>query len=94
MSKRPIKDIVKKQEWQNTREKLVGQWKEKPEWCCGVLKKYLGNITKSDYDDLRIVMNYLTGTGFRIGKIKHPCIQTLRINISMELKKRKALKRD
>ncbi len=41
-------------------------------------------------DKLNVVMNYLTGTGFRTGRIKHSCIQIIRTQISMERKKRKA----
>ena len=37
-------------------------------------------------------MNYLTGSGFRTGKIKHPCITALRTQMSMERKKRVAKK--
>ena len=86
----PIKDIVKDPEWQKVRASLVGQWNLRPDWCCSQLKKFLGNISTTDKDNLRIVMNYLTGTGFRIGKIKHPCIIKIRSDISMEMKKRKA----
>jgi hypothetical protein len=34
-------------------------------------------------------MNYLTGTGFRTGRIKHPCISKIRASISAEMKRRK-----
>ena len=94
MSDKPIKEIVKKEKWQKTRERLVGQWMENPTKCCSILRDYLGSIKGCDYDDLRIVMNYLTGTAFRIGKIKHDCVQKLRTEISIEMKKRKAFKKE
>jgi len=39
-----------------------------------------------------VVKNYLVGSGFRTGKIKHPCITKLRISLTMERKKRDAKK--
>jgi len=87
---KPIKDLVKDPEWQKVRESLVGQWKSRPEWCCKQLRTYLGPINKTSDDKLRIVMNYLTGSAFRMGKIKHPCIISIRTQISVEMKKRKA----
>ena len=91
-AQKKIKDIVKDPTWQKVRKSLVGNWREKPEWCCSELKKYPGSISLTTNDKLRIVMNYLTGTAFRTGKVKHPCISKLRTLISMEIKKRKAKK--
>ena len=85
-----IKDLVKDPEWQKIRKSLLGQWKSRPEWCCAQLRKYLGPISKTSNDKLKIVMNYLTGSGFRMGKIVHKCITELRTQISSEIKKRKA----
>ena len=86
----PIRDLVKDEEWQAVRKSLLNQWKKRPEWCCQQLRDYLGPLDKTDNKKLRIVMNYLTGTAFRMGKIKHKCIQSLRTQISVEIKKRKA----
>jgi hypothetical protein len=69
---------------------LLGTWAKKPEWACSQLRRYLGPIGSADNDKLNVVMNYLVGTGFRTGRIKHPCISALRTQISMERKKRKA----
>ena len=85
-----MRQLVQNPNWQAVRRSLVGTWKEKPEWACDQLKKFLGQISKTSNDKLRIVMNYLTGTGFRTGKIKHSCISSLRTQISMEMRKRKA----
>jgi len=87
--KTPMKELVKDPEWQEVRKKLVGQWNLRPEWCCKQLRDYLGNISKTPYKKLRIINNYLTGTGFRTGKINHPCIFKLRGEVSAERKKRK-----
>lgn len=79
----------KDKEWQETRQKLLGQWKVNPEWCCQQLRQYLGNIRDTSNDKVKIVMNYLTGTGFRTGRIKHECISKLRGELSAEIRKRK-----
>jgi len=80
---------VKGKEWQKVRESLLGQWKKRPTWCCAQLVKYMGSVRKAPINKLHIVMNYLTGTGFRTGKIKHKCISNIRKSISEELKRRK-----
>lgn len=89
MDKKPIREIVKNQEWQRVRKSLLGQWKKRPEWCCQQLRHYLGSISSTSDDKLRIIMNYLTATAFRIGIIKPPCVIKLRAEISAEMKKRK-----
>ena len=86
----PKNVLVRSAEWQKVRESLLGQWSERPEWCCGQLSKYLGSISKTSKDKIKVVMNYLTGSGFRTGKIKHPCITRLRLMLSMERKRRVA----
>lgn len=85
-----IQDIVKDQSWQAVRKSLLGNWSKRPEWCCAQLRKYLGSITSTRDEKIIRVMNYLTGTAFRMGKIKHACITKLRTQLSMERKKRKA----
>jgi hypothetical protein len=87
--KKPIREIVKDPEWQKVRTRLVGRWKSSPEWCCSQLKSYLWPVDKATEDQLRIMMNYLTGSGFRMGKIKHKCIQDIRDKVSAEMKARK-----
>jgi len=88
----PKNVLVKSIKWQSVRKGLLGKWKENPEWCCAQLKKYLGSIESTSKDKMKVVMNYLTGSGFRTGKIKHPCIIKLRTQLSMERKKRVAQK--
>ena len=86
---KPMMELVKNKEWQQVRKSLVGNWKDRPEWCCTQLRTYLGSVTSASDDKLRIVNNYLTGTGFRLGIIKPPCVIKLRAEISAERKKRK-----
>jgi hypothetical protein len=86
----PKNKLVRSPEWQAVRKSLLGQWKERPEWCCSQLRRYLGPISSTSKDKIKVVMNYLTGSGFRTGKIKHPCISSLRTQMSMERKKRVA----
>ena len=85
----PRNVLVNSAEWQRVRKGLIGQWSKRPEWCCAQLRKYLGPIQRASNDKLDVVMNYLTGTGFRTGRIKHPCIQLLRSRISAERRRRK-----
>ena len=87
---KPIKEIVKSPRWQKVRESLLGNWNERPEWCCQQLRDYIEPMNKATVTELRIMMNYLTITPIRMGKIKHPCINQLRLEVSMEMKKRKA----
>jgi hypothetical protein len=89
----PKNVLVRNPQWQALRKSLLGQWSSRPEWCCAQLRKYLGSISSTSTDKLNVVMNYLTGTGFRTGRIKHPCISKLRMQISMERKKRIAQKK-
>ena len=84
-----IQDLVKDEEWQKLRSSLVGTWKTYPERNCLLLRNYLGNIHTCEYKKLRIVLNYLTGSGFRMGIIKHPCINLLLSEIREEIKLRK-----
>lgn len=84
----PKNVLVKSEEWQKVRKSLLGKWKENPTWCCNKLRKYLGNISNTSNDKIKVVQNYLTGTGFRTGKIKHACISQLRAQLSMERNKR------
>jgi len=86
----PKNKLVMSAQWQAVRKTLLGQWKERPEWCCSQLRKYLGPISSTSNDKIKVVQNYLTGTGFRTGRIKHQCISKLRAQLSMERKKRKA----
>ena len=88
----PKNKLVKSPQWQSVRQGLLGQWSKRPEWCCTQLRKYLGNISSTPNDKIRVVMNYLTGTGFRTGRIKHTCIQKLRTQMSSEIRRRKAQK--
>lgn len=80
-----MKELVKNPEWQKLRKSFEGTWKKSPESNCLKLRNYLDNF--KDEKKLRIVMNYLTGTGFRTGNIKHKCISKLRFDISKHLKK-------
>lgn len=89
MSDKPISEIVKNKEWQELRKSLLNQWKKNPVECCKKLEKYLGNPRTADIDKLRILKNYLYSSAFRIGIIKHPCIDRLRSIILAELKRRK-----
>ena len=86
----PKNVLVRSSQWQAVRKSLLGQWAEKPEWCCSQLRKYLGSNPSKD--KIKVVMNYLTGTGFRTGRIKHPCISKLRVQLSMQRKKMVAKK--
>lgn len=89
MIKKPISEIVKNPEWQSLRRSLLGQWIKNPVGCCDKLKRFITPLHSVSNDKLRIVMNYLVGSAFRMGKIKHPCIIKLRKQISLEIGIRK-----
>lgn len=84
-----IKELVKNKEWQKVRLSLIGKWNTDQKFALNQLKKYLGNINTTSEEKLRIVMNYLTGTGFRTGKIDSKEIRNLRALISAEIRRRK-----
>ena len=86
---KPMMELVKDEKWQKIRKSLLNQWKIRPQWCCYQLRTYTGSISSTSDDKLRIVMNYLTGSGFRTGNIKPHCVILLRAEISAEMKKRK-----
>lgn len=70
-----IKDVVNDPEWQAIRIAFLGTWKLTPEKNVKVLRDYVGNF--SDPLKVRRVSNYLTGSGFRSGKIVHSEIDKL-----------------
>ena len=82
--------LSKSTDWESMRRKLVGTWLKQPEWACEQLKIYLERFSTPDSSKLKIVQNYLNSGGFKSGKIQHSCIQRLKSQISMELKKREA----
>lgn len=88
-TKTKMSELVKDPEWQKIRESLLGQWKKRPAWCCKQLENYAQPLKSATNKQLVILMNYLTGTGFRMGKISHPCITDLRKRISLEISARK-----
>ncbi len=90
----PKNKLVRDSEWQKVRQSLLGQWNKNPIWCCTQLKNYLGDIRTTSKDKIDVVMNYLTGTGFRTGRIKHPCITALRKALSKERQRRKEEKNE
>jgi hypothetical protein len=88
----PKNILVRSPQWQEVRKSLLGQWSTRPTWCCAQLRKYLGNIKTTSDDKINVVMNYLTGTGFRTGRISHQCITSLRNDLSEERRRRKIKK--
>lgn len=87
------KELVNLPEWQRLRESLLGTWSKSPEDNVKKLRDFLGDLSTTDERRLRIILNYLTGTGFRLGKISHPSIQKLRTEVSVELKRRTKVKK-
>lgn len=84
-----IQELVKDEEQQKLRKSLIGTWKTNAKRNCVLLRNYLGNnLKKCEWKKLRIVLNYLTGSGFRIGIIKDKCIDKLLNEIRTELKNR------
>lgn len=71
-----IREVVKDQEWQAIRRSFLLTWKRKPVENCAVLREYLDR-DPSNALKIRRVLNYLTGSAFRIGTISHPSIDEL-----------------
>jgi len=84
-----IKDIVSLPEWQTLRAYFVGKWKSQPDKNLKMLKIFAGNLKKLSNRRLRIVQNYVTGSGFRIGKISSPDILIFVEDVRNEVKARK-----
>lgn len=86
-----VVELVKDPVWQKLRESFVGTWKTTPAENVRKLKHFLG--TNPSIDKLRIVLNYLTCSGFRTGNIKHEGADKLRDWVRKRLaEKREKLK--
>jgi hypothetical protein len=85
-----IQDIVKIPEWQTLRTYFVGKWKTQPEKNLKMLKEFAGDLTKLSNRRLRIVQNYVTGSGFRIGKISSDEITKFTEEVRNEVAARKS----
>lgn len=70
-----IKEVVNDEAWQAIRKSMLGTWMEHAKENVSRLRKYLGDF--SDPLKVRRVYNYLTGSGFRSGRITHPAITKL-----------------
>ena len=70
-----IKSVVNNVEWQELRNSFIGTWKHKPVENVKFLREYLSDM--SDPYKVRRVLNYLTGSAFRIKLIKHKDIDKL-----------------
>ena len=84
-----MKELVKMPSWQKLREDLVGTWIENKKKNVNRLRKWLGPASKASMRKLLIMRNYLTGSGFRSGKIKSPEISKLRTQVVREINRRK-----
>jgi hypothetical protein len=84
-----IKEIVDRKDWQELRENFLGTWKRYPEDNVRSLREWLGPICCTQADQLVIVLNYLTGSAFRLSIIYHKDINDLKEDIVREIKSRK-----
>lgn len=84
-----IKDIVNIPEWQELRSYFVGKWKTQPEKNLKMLKDFGGNLKTLSNRRLRILQNYVTGSGFRIGKISSAEILEYTEEVRSEVQSRK-----
>jgi hypothetical protein len=85
-----IQDIVQLPEWQNLRKYFVGKWKLQPEKNLQLLKEFAGNLNTISNRRLRIIQNYLTGSGFRIGIISSVDIANFTNEVRQEVVNRKS----
>ena len=70
-----IRLVVRLPEWQELRASLVGTWKFTPKTNVARLRAF---YDPADARKTRIVLNYLTGSGFRTGAIQCPDADALR----------------
>ena len=80
-----IKKIVDDPQWQALRQSMVGTWTLMASDNCRKLRNYLGDFT--DPLKNRRVLNYLTGTAFRIGRIHSEDVKQLINDIKCQTKK-------
>jgi len=71
-----IREIVNLPEWQELRKSLVGSWKHTPKENVQKLRAFGEDL--SDPRKVRLLLNYLTGSGFRLKVISHPEIDAFR----------------
>ena len=76
-----IRKVVRDDGWQKIRKSFLGTWMKQPEANVKTLRDYLGDFTEPL--KIRRVLNYITGTGFRSGRIKHPSIDLLHKEIKI-----------
>jgi len=84
-----MQDIVDNPEWQKLRESFLETWKTNAPQNIQKLRRFLGNTSSTTNEKLLIVYNYLTGSVFRIGVVKHDSIDELKEEVREEIKKRK-----
>jgi hypothetical protein len=84
-----IREVVALPEWQDLRVSFLNTWKKDPEGNVKKLRQFLGPVADADDRKLRIVYNYLTGSGFRMYTITHPEITTLLEEVRAESSRRK-----
>lgn len=80
-----IRKVVDLPEWQELRKSLVGTWTKTPQENVKKLRDFGGDL--SDSRRVRILLNYLTGSGFRIGIISSPEISKFRDEVREAWKK-------
>ncbi len=76
----PIAEVVDDPEWQRVRRGLLGRWKREPGRCLQELRAYLGPM-RCRWRVAR-TLNYLTGSMFRAGMVKHRGVARLRQEVS------------
>jgi len=86
-----IRDIVNLPEWQVLRASFVGNWKKNSDKCLKELKEFGGDLKILSNRRLRIIQNYVTGSGFRIGIISSPDIISYTQEVKNEVQRRKDL---
>lgn len=86
---RDIREVVNDEYWQALRTSFLGTWKSTPMQNVARLRRYL-NDEDWGVDAVARVLNYLTGTAFRIGAIDAPSITLLREDLRRMHAKHKA----
>jgi len=85
VKKLKIQIVVADVDWQELRGSFVGTWKHTPVENVKRLREYVGDM--SNPLKVRRVLNYLTGSAFRIGIVEGSGVEELREEIRNKWKK-------
>jgi len=78
--------MIKKndKDWEKLRGEITGQWNLNPDECCNKIKEFLGLISETPDERLKVAKKYMNNV-----KINHNCINEIKSLLNKEIKNRK-----